>query len=187
MKSIIFKCLNYFNILYLKLKKCKIGKNVRVNGFLYISNHGQITIGDNVTINSGQRFNPVGGASKTRIFAYKNSEIIIENNVGISNTTIVSSKKILIGENTLIGASCNIMDTDFHSIKALDRLKGDNDIKTKEIIIKDNVFVGAHSMILKGTIIGYNSVIGAGSVVSNKNIPDNELWAGNPISLIRNI
>lgn len=40
-------------------------------------------------------------------------------------------------------------------------------------------------IILKGSCIGKNCVIGAGSVVSG-NIPDNQIWAGNPAKLIRN-
>ena len=186
MKAFLFKCMHHFNILYLKSKKCKVGNNVKVYGFIYVSNHGKITIGDNVVLNSGHRFNPIGGQVKTRIIAYKNSEIIIGNNVGISNSTIVASKKITIGENTLIGSSCNIVDTDFHSIKASDRLNRDCNIKSEEIIINSNTFIGAHVIILKGSIIGRNTVVGAGSVLACK-VSKNEIWAGNPIKFIKKL
>jgi acetyltransferase-like isoleucine patch superfamily enzyme len=53
-----------------------------------------------------------------------------------------------------------------------------------KVIIEDNVFIGAHSTILKGVTIGKNSVIGACSVVT-KNIPPNEIWAGNPAKFIK--
>ena len=53
-------------------------------------------------------------------------------------------------------------------------------------MIKDNAFIGAHSIILKGVTIGENSIIGAGSVVT-KSVPDNQIWAGNPARFIRNI
>ena len=57
---------------------------------------------------------------------------------------------------------------------------------TKPVEIKDGVFVGAHSIILKGVTIGEGSIIGAGSVVT-KSIPAGEVWAGNPAKFIRKI
>ncbi len=58
--------------------------------------------------------------------------------------------------------------------------------KTLPIVIGDNVFIGTKTIILPGVTIGNNVVIGAGSVVS-KNIPNNSVYAGNPIKFIKNI
>ncbi|MCV5245276.1 N-acetyltransferase, partial [Escherichia coli] len=44
--------------------------------------------------------------------------------------------------------------------------------------------IGANATILPGIIIGENSIIGAGSVVT-KDIPDNVIVAGNPAKIIR--
>ena len=51
-------------------------------------------------------------------------------------------------------------------------------------IIGNNVYVGANSCIIGPILIGDNSVVGAGSVVV-KNIPKNEVWAGNPAKKIK--
>lgn len=62
----------------------------------------------------------------------------------------------------------------------------DNSIKTEPIVIKDGVWIGAHSIILKGVIIGERSVIAADSVVM-KSIPNDELWGWNLAEFIKRI
>jgi len=56
--------------------------------------------------------------------------------------------------------------------------------KCSPIMIGDNVWVGANSVILPSVNIGDNVVIGAGSVVS-KNIPSNSIAVGNPCKVIK--
>ena len=51
--------------------------------------------------------------------------------------------------------------------------------KLGKIVIGDRVFVGARTLILPGVCIGNDAVIAAGSVVT-KNIPEGEVWGGNP-------
>ena len=51
--------------------------------------------------------------------------------------------------------------------------------KIGQVHIGDKVFIGANVTILPGVTIGDNVVIGAGSVIS-RDIPSNEVWAGNP-------
>lgn len=50
--------------------------------------------------------------------------------------------------------------------------------------IGDGCFIGANSIICKDVKIGKNSIIAAGSVVT-KDIPDNEIWGGNPARYIK--
>ncbi|MDR1730374.1 MAG: N-acetyltransferase [Prevotellaceae bacterium] len=56
-------------------------------------------------------------------------------------------------------------------------------LKTK---IKKGASIGAGSVILGGVTIGEKAMIGAGSVVT-KNIPDGELWLGNPAKFVKKI
>ncbi len=53
-----------------------------------------------------------------------------------------------------------------------------------DIVIHENVRIGAHSVILPGVTIGENSAIGAGSVVT-KDIPAGVIAAGNPAVVIK--
>ena len=53
-------------------------------------------------------------------------------------------------------------------------------------LIKKGAKIGANATILPGIVIGANSLVGAGSVVT-KDVPDNAVVAGNPARLIKMI
>ena len=58
-------------------------------------------------------------------------------------------------------------------------VSSNNNLVTKKVIIEQNVYIGAGSVILPGVRIGHHSLIGAGSVVS-RDIPPNSVAFGNP-------
>ncbi|TKK67525.1 acyltransferase [Ilyomonas limi] len=181
---------------YWKLKTKILFKLNRVNystfktkGVPYIKIHkaGKIIIGKNFRMNNGFSGNVIGRQQRC-IFNVK-GKLEIKNNVGVSSLAIVCHKLIEIGNNVLIGGNVAIYDTDFHSLNFEERTaipEVKTNVMSKEIIIEDNVFIGAHSLILKGVVIGRNSIVGAGSVVT-KPIPPNEIWAGNPAKKIRSL
>ena len=58
--------------------------------------------------------------------------------------------------------------------------------ETSDLIIEDDVFIGARSIILPNVdIIGKGAIIGAGSVVT-KNVKSNSIVAGNPTKIVGN-
>ena len=182
-RSIPSKVIN--KLVFLR-KKVKVGKNNEVRGRVYVFGSGQLILEDNVTINSGKMSNPIGGDTRT-IFKpnSKDSVIVIGKNTGISNSSFVAFESIKIGENVKIGGNCKFYDSDFHSLDyELRRTKETDKPKTAPIVVKDDAFIGAHSIILKGVTIGERSIIGAGSVVT-KSVPNGEIWAGNPAKFIR--
>ncbi len=159
----------------------------KIYGILSIRGSGRLEFGKNIIINSCYSSNPVGLAIKTAFYLSPDSEIIIGENVGISNTLFYSKIKIIVEKNVLIGGGCQIYDSDFHSIEYNERIfKGDNAVKIAPVIIREGAFIGASVIILKGVVIGKRSVIAAGSVVT-KSVPDDEIWGGNPAVFIRNI
>lgn len=150
---------------------------------------GKMTFGKNFYMNNGGIYNLIGRQQKNIFIVGRNAELKIGNNVGISACAIICHKEIVIGDNVLIGGNTVIYDTDFHSLDYnLRRNSGENpDFTLKStVVIEDNVFIGAHVTILKGVIIGKNSIVAACSVVT-KNIPRNEIWGGNPARFIRKI
>ena len=177
------------NLIRLKLNGTKIGKNFKSRGLIRIQNpRGQLIIGDNVRINSVEWANPIGYSGQTNFQIMGNGVIEIEEDTGLSSVSITCTEKVHIGKNVLLGAGVKIYDTDFHPLSSKMRCAGKQNqsmVKSKPIVIGDGTFIAAGVIILKGSCIGKNCVIGAGSVVSG-NIPDNQIWAGNPAKLIRN-
>lgn len=138
-------------------------------------------------------------------------EIIIGNECIIgSNFRMYCRQRIVVGNNVLISWNVLIADYDAHSIDPDERLREINylqdtispnifrniqhrlekeyrpDYKSNPVIIGNNVWIGAHSIILKGVNVGSDSVIAAGSVVT-KDIPDHCVAAGNPAKVVRTI
>lgn len=175
--------------LILKLNGTKYGRSLRLGGwpFIYRSAKSKIEIGDNVSINSNFFSNLLGIYQRTIIVANKQCVIKIGDRVGISGSTIYGWNSIEIGDDTRIGVNCKIIDTDFHPINPEDRrLRVSETVGCKPIKIGKNVFIGMNSLILKGTVLGDNCVVGAGSVVSGTFEP-NCIIAGNPARVIRKI
>lgn len=118
------------------------------------------------------------------IVARHGGKIAIGEGCGISGSTIYAMDEISIGKRVLIGGNCKIIDNDFHPLAASMRNpQKPEDIKKRPIKIGDDCFIGANSIILKGTTLGNNCVVGAGSVVHGI-WPDNSIIAGNPARLI---
>lgn len=189
-KSIIKKLIAAFDGIYnyfaLKYKCVKYGENLTINGKISVHGSGNIAIGDNVVINSSENANPTSGFNRTHIRAEEGGTVIIQNNVGISNASITAKKSVIIMDDCFLGSGVKIWDTDFHPVSYDERMDGDRGALSMPVVIKKGAFIGACSIILKGVIVGEKSVIGAGSVVT-KNVPDGEIWGGNPAVFIKKV
>lgn len=178
------------NVLKFKRKGVVFKECPHFDGLIIVSKSkgATIRIGEDVYMNSGRKCNPVGFEHRMMISAAGDGAIEIGNHVGMSNTVLYSTNSIIIEDGVLLGNGVKIYDTDFHSMDITKRSSGhsDDDTRTLPVLICNNAFVGAGTTILKGVTIGANSVIGACSVVA-KNIPENQVWAGNPARFIRNI
>lgn len=174
---------------FLKLNRVKYGKGLRLYGvpFIYRFRETSVELGEKVTINSSFLSNLLGLNHRTIIVAKKSGKIKIGDRVGISGAAIYAWDNIEIGDDTRIGANVKIIDTDFHPVDPEERLNGNNNAaKTNPVKIGKNVFIGMNSLILKGSVIGDNCVVGAGSVVCGV-FEDNCVIAGNPARVIKKL
>ena len=114
---------------------------------------------------------------------YPEASIEIGERCGLSGNVIVAAKSIRIGDDCLLGANAVIMDTDWHHP---DPNKRNTAGPTSPVVIGRNVWIGMNSMVFKGVVIGDNSIIAAGSVVT-KSIPADVVAGGIPARVLRQI
>jgi acetyltransferase-like isoleucine patch superfamily enzyme len=178
--------------LVLRWLGCAYGRGLMVDGrvVVQVRHRGSITIGKNVVIRSRVRSNLVGVTGPTIFDCIRDGRIRIGDNTGCSSTVFSSRSSIEVGRHVKIGGNVRIYDHDFHAVDYLARRDYRQDViqcKSAPVVIGDDVFIGANSIILKGVTIGDRSVIGAGSVVSLKEIPPDSLVVGNPARVVRRL
>jgi carbonic anhydrase/acetyltransferase-like protein (isoleucine patch superfamily) len=178
----------------LRSKGVLLGVGVIFDGLPIVTGcaHGVISIGDRVVLAGCSAATALGVRSPVilRLMA-PGARLTIGADTGLSGTAICAAISVQIGERVLIGADVMIFDTDFHNTQLEKRhLNPDWMRISKPIIIGNDVFVGARSIVMKGVSIGDGAVIGAGSVVTC-DIPPFSVAAGSPArvlsDLIRNL
>lgn len=146
---------------------------------------GDIKLGKNVRIHSSRRASPSGIERPSLLDTWSGGTIEIGDNCGMSFVAISSRKKIVIGNNVMIGANAKIFDHNFHSLDYMARRKpGAGDEFPKEVSIGNDVFIGSDAVILKGSRIGDGCTIGANSVVCGLDIPAGSVVCGNPAAVV---
>ena len=182
--KILFRIKDYFDIFILQFFRrvyyfccgAQFGKSTRIP-LLSINWPHQLSVGNNCTLEDDLFF-------KYGSICKNGPKILIGNNVFIGNNTEFNiSKKISIGNDSLIASNCRFIDHD-HGTNDLSVSIRLQKPKTNPIMIEENVWIGTNSTVLKGVSIGKGAIIGAGSVV-NKNVPQDEIWGGVPAKFIK--
>lgn len=96
-------------------------------------------------------------------------------------TCIVSSLNITIGRDCMIAPYVYIVDSNHGMAPDLPFNKQEN--KVAAVVIEDNVWIGAHSVILPGVRIASGSIVGANSTVT-KSITSPGVYVGSPAKKI---
>jgi len=157
----------------------RVGRRLHLEGAqpLIIGN-GRIEIGDDVHIGSPCTWD-VGPAG----------QLTIGDRVSLNYRGIISvAKSVRIGDDTFIAGDVAIFDNTNHPVSPKQRLAGAavSEAEMAPVEIGRNVWIGIHCIIMRGVMIGDNSVIAAGSIVT-KSVPSNTLAAGNPAQPIRQL
>ena len=97
------------------------------------------------------------------------------------NCTLLDGAAIIIGDDCLIGPNVQLLTIN-HALAPEERLKKAN--LASDIIIENNVWLGAGVIVVPGVTIHSGTSIGAGSVVT-RDCDKNCLYAGNPARKIK--
>lgn len=101
-----------------------------------------------------------------------------------TRTTIIEADPVFlhIGDYCKIAGGVTILCHDY-SRSVLRRVYGEIIGEAGQAYVGNNVFIGMNAIILMGTHIGNNSIVGAGAIVKG-HFPDNVVIAGNPAKVI---
>jgi virginiamycin A acetyltransferase len=137
----------------------------------------RITIEDGVMIDSFVKIKFVGGAG----------DVLIGRNSYInSGTVIYSGNGVRIGENVLIAANCTIAPVNHEFRDRSKTIKMQRFMASKGgIVVEDDVWIGANTVILDGAVVRKGCVVGALSLVRGE-LEGDGIYAGNPLIKIGN-
>ena len=129
----------------------------------------------------------LGDYSVVESFACINNavgDVIIGNHtrIGLHNTII---GPVTIGSHVNLAQGITITALN-HNFDDSEKRIDQQGISTKEVVLEDDIWVGANAVILPGVTIGKHAVVAAGAIVT-KDVPPHSLVAGVPAKVIRQI
>lgn len=150
--------------------RLRMGKGVLIIGRLKLRRGTRLVLGDHVRI---RKTVIVNGGGVVRVGAH----------TLLNGCWVGSRAEVTIGDWCLI-SDCSISDTDYHNLAPRDRHRPLSPKAVAPVRIAGNVWVGARAIVLKGTDIGRDSVVGSGAVVRGQ-VPEGVVVSGNPATVVR--
>lgn len=156
-----------FKIIFLKIR---YGRKISISP---IQGWGK---NDKIIISGKEASVKIGKRTVTRdnvVFRVENGKLEIGDKCFFNgNVNITCVEQISIGSGCQFANNLVIVDHDHNYKEHGEKAKA---LVSSPIIIGDNVWIGANCTVLRGSVIGDNSVIAAGSVVMGE-IPENTIF-----------
>lgn len=175
----------------LRCSGLRVGRRVAFFGLPIVERAAGTTIeiGDRTVLASRSGMTPLGIAHPTILRTLAPGAYIrIGRDVGMSGTVICAAAGVEIGDGTMFGADCRVVDTDFHPVRSAERRYAPipEPSPADRVCIGRNVFLGMSVQVLKGVTIGDDTVVAAASVVVH-DLPARTVCAGNPARPVREL
>ncbi|HOZ74429.1 MAG TPA: acyltransferase [Flavobacterium sp.] len=180
----------------------KTGRKVFVGHHTKIYNPGNIVFGQSVTIDN---YCTIDGFSSEKIVLGHCAKIGAFSTLSSTSHFSKYGKGVKMGNNSAMGQFCEIgaaggieigndvimgsyisFHSENHIFQDKDRLIREQGVTSKGIKIGNNIWVGAKVAFLDGCVVGDNSVVAAGAVVTGV-FPENSIIGGVPAKVIKTI
>ena len=153
-----------------RLKRCHFrfkgrGNRIIIGGYCNLSGLSIMCEGDNNNVYIGKG---------VVVNATKQKAVIMN---------AIEGTSIYIGDGCLLSNNIELHSSDYHSILDIKSTKRIN--SAKNIHIGDRVWIGFRSIILKGTNLPDDTIVGAGSIVTGHFSDSNSVIAGNPAKVVK--
>ena len=102
--------------------------------------------------------------------------------IGLHNTII---GPVIIGNHVNLAQGITVTALN-HNFEDSEKRIDEQGVSTSNVIIEDDIWIGANAVVLPGVTIGHHSVVAAGAVVT-KDVPPHSLVAGVPAKVIKQI
>jgi len=126
------------------------------------------------------RFDPNG------LYSYRNIYVGDDVNLGVRPILMAALSEIRIGSHVMFGPEVVVIGGGHNAavsgtfMTEVHQKSGNEDLG---VVIKDDVWIGARAIILRGVRVGRGAIIGAGAVVT-KSVPPYSIVGGNPARVI---
>lgn len=155
--------------------RVNFGKNILINHKFKLYGQGKLIVSDGCNLWAHEESN--------RFYFYSDkAEIKIGEGSQLNGITVHCLEKVSLGDNCLAGSAV-VMDTDFHQFHNPAHILYGNP-KSKPVTVGNNVWLCGQCVLLKGSSIGDNSVVGFRAVVT-KSFPADVVIAGNPARVVK--
>jgi len=101
---------------------------------------------------------------------------------------ICQAGKFIMRRNCSVGPSLTVITCNhkYNSVRQRPEADSWSDLEPNDVIVNEDVWIGANVTLCPGTIIGRGCIVAAGSVcINNKNYPPYSIIGGNPAKFIK--
>src|SRR6202008_6680 len=128
----------------------------------------------------------VGDETKIGAFVEIQKNAAVGRRCKISSHTFIC-EGVSIEDNVFVGHGVTFINDSYPRATTADgEIQTEHDWNVERTIVKRGASIGSGSTILSNLVIGENSIVGAGSMVT-RDVPPNSIVAGNPAKILRSI